>query len=208
MVGTRKSLSYRIIIVEMKNFGIILILIFLIIITNTMNSLAQEQKNILIVYGTFSGSTKEIVDSIKMYVENDSMFVETIPAEGKKIELTKFDLIIIGSAIHGNAPYPQILEFIDVNRAELNSKKIAVFAVCGTITSTKKSKRDNALTYPNKISHGLTVFSKEVFAGKMPSSGKKFDDFMAKLFLGIKTGDFRDWAKIKVWSIEIIREPK
>jgi hypothetical protein len=54
----------------------------------------------------------------------------------------------------------------------------------------------------------LTVFSKEVFAGKMPSSGKKFDDFMAKLFLGIVSGDFRNWDKIKEWTSEIIKEAK
>jgi len=208
MVGPRKSLSIRIIIVGMKNLGISLILIYLIIMTNTMNGLAQEQKNILIVYGSFSGSTKEIVDSMKTYLTNNSASVDMFSAEKTKIELSRYDIIIIGSAIHGNAPHPQILEFIDVNRAELNSKKIAVFAVCGTITSSKKSKRDNALTYPNKISHGLTVFSKEVFAGKMPSSGKKFDDFMAKLFLGIVTGDFRDWSKIKEWTSEIVGETK
>jgi len=174
-----------------------------------MSSLSFSQnktKNILITYGSFSGSTKEIVDSIKTYLTNNSTSVDIFSAEKTKIELSKYDIIIIGSAIHGNAPHPKILGFIDVNRAELNSKKIAVFAVCGTITSTRKSKRDNALTYPDKISHGLTVYSKEVFAGKMPSSGKKFDDFMAKLFLGIETGDFRDWAKIKGWTREITRE--
>lgn len=177
-----------------------------------MSSLSFSQsksKNILITYGSFSGSTKEIVDSMKTYLAYDSTLIETFSAERKKLELSKYDLIIIGSAIHGNAPHPKILEFIDINRDELNTKEIAVFAVCGTITSTKRKKRENALTYPDKVSHGLIkVYKKEVFAGNMPSSGKKSDDFMAKLFLGIVTGDFRDWAKIKEWSSEIIRETK
>lgn len=168
----------------------------------------SNAKNVLIVYSSFSGSTKEIVDSMKAYISNNLTIVDAFPAMKEKKELSKYDLIIIGSAIRGNAPHPQILEFIDVNRVELNSKKIAVFAVCGTITSTKRKKRENALTYPDKVSHGLNVYKKEVFAGNMPSSGKKSDDFMAKLFLGIVTGDFRDWAKIKEWSSEIIRETK
>jgi menaquinone-dependent protoporphyrinogen oxidase len=180
-------------------------LVLLVIMANTLIVLASEKKHILIVYGSFSGSTKEIVDSMKTYLANDSTTVDIFSAEKRKIELSEYDLIIIGSAIHGNAPHPQIYEFIDENRDELKSKKIAVFAVCGTITSTKKRKRDNAFTYPDKVSHGLAVCRKEVFAGNMPSSGKKFEDFMAKLFLGIVTGDFRDWNKIKNWIIEIER---
>jgi menaquinone-dependent protoporphyrinogen oxidase len=170
-----------------------------------MSSLIFSQsktRNILIAYGSFSGSTKEIVDSMRTYLANDSTSVDIFSAEKTKIELSKYDMIIIGSAIHGNAPHPQILEFIDINRNELNSKMIAVFAVCGTITSTKKKKRENALNYPFKVSHGLNVCRKEVFAGNMPSSVKKSDDFMAKVFLGIVTGDFRDWNKIRNWTIE------
>lgn len=186
----------------MKYFKFKHILILFVIMANTFDVLASDKKHILIVYGSFSGSTREIADSMKTYLSNDSTLVEIISANKEKIDLSKYELIYIGSAIHGNAPHPQIIEFIDINRKELNIKKIAVFAVCGTITSTKKKKRENALTYPDKVANGLNVCGKEVFAGNMPSSGKKFDDFMAKLFLGIKTGDYRNWDKIKKWTIE------
>jgi menaquinone-dependent protoporphyrinogen oxidase len=169
-----------------------------------MNIAAYPQStNILIVYGSFSGSTKEIVDSMKLYLANESMLVQTLPAEKKKIELSTYDLIIIGSAIRGNAPNPQVIEFIDANRDELSKKDVVVFAVCATITSTKEKKRANALTYPDKIAHGLKPIGKIVFAGNLPSTGKKFADYMGKLFLGIETGDFRDWDKIKRWTTEI-----
>ncbi|MFO7656691.1 MAG: flavodoxin domain-containing protein [Bacteroidales bacterium] len=184
-------------------------IIITFIITLIMNGMVFSQskaKNILIAYGSFSGSTKEIVDSMKTYLANDSTWIEIFPAEKKKIELGKYDLIIIGSAIHGNAPHSQVLDFIDANRNELIRKDVAVFAVCGTITSTKEKKRANALTYPDKIAHGLSPVTKNVFAGKLPSSGKKFDDFMAKLFLGIVTGDFRDWEKIKNWTVETVNK--
>jgi menaquinone-dependent protoporphyrinogen oxidase len=171
-----------------------------------MNIAAYSQRtNILIVYGSFSSSTKEIVDSMKLYMANESMLVQTLPAEKKKIELSTYDLIIIGSAIRGNAPSPQVLEFIDMNRDELIKKDVAVFAACATITSSREKKRENALTYPDKIAHGLNPIAKNVFAGNLPSSGKKFEDYMGKLFLGIETGDFRDWDKIKKWTIEIVK---
>ncbi len=172
-----------------------------------MNSTAYPQgTNTLIVYGSFSGSTKEIADSMRRYLSNESIMAETIPAEKKKMDLSKYGLIIIGSAIHGNAPNPKVLEFIDLNRDELARKDVVVFAVCATITSTKEKKRRNALTYPDKIAHGLNPIGKNVFAGNLPSSGKKFDDYMGKLILGIETGDFRDWGKIKKWTIDIANE--
>jgi len=56
-----------------------------------MNIAAYSQRtNILIVYGSFSGSTKEIMDSMKLYLANESVLVETLPAVKKKIELSKF----------------------------------------------------------------------------------------------------------------------
>jgi menaquinone-dependent protoporphyrinogen IX oxidase len=186
----------------MKYFKFKGILILFVIMANTLDVLASDKKHILIVYGSFSGSTREIADSMKTYLSNDSTLVEIISAKKEMTDLSKYELIFIGSAIRGNAPHPQIIEFIDINRDELSTKKVAVFAVCGTITSTKKKKRENALTYPDNVANGLNVYKKEVFAGNMPSSGKKFDDFMAKLFLGIKTGDYRNWDKIKRWVIE------
>jgi menaquinone-dependent protoporphyrinogen oxidase len=199
MVGTIKQM-------KMKYIKFKLIFSLFVIMVNTLNVLASEKKHILIVYGSFSGSTIEIADSMKTYLTNDSTSAETFSAKKEKLDLSKYELILIGSAIHGNAPHPQVLEFIAINREELSGKKVAVFAVCGTITSTKRKKRENARTYPDKVSHGLNVYKKEVFAGNMPSSGKKSDDIMAKLFLGIKTGDYRDWVKIKKWTIETMNK--
>jgi menaquinone-dependent protoporphyrinogen oxidase len=160
-------------------------------------------KNILLVYGSFSGSTKEIADSMSKYLTLNSNTVSTLAAEKSKTNLSKYDLIIIGSAIHGDAPHPKILEFIDMNKVELNKKKVAVFVVCGTITSTKKSKRDNALKYPDKVASGLKPISKTVFAGYLAPSKSKFEEFMGKAFLGVVSGDYRDWGKIKKWVLDI-----
>jgi len=183
----------------------ILLALALMINLSTLQS-NEKNKHILIVYGSFSGSTKEIVDSMKTYLTANSMFVDIMPAEKNKIDISKYDKIIIGSAIHGNAPHPKVMDFIEINRVELNTKRIAVFVVCGTITSSKKSKRDIALTFPDKVANGLKTIDKTVFAGNMPSNGKKFEDFMGKMILGIVPGDYRDWGKIKKWAIDVSKK--
>jgi menaquinone-dependent protoporphyrinogen oxidase len=142
---------------------------------------------------------------MRNYLAKNSNTVDLLAAEKSRIDLSKYDLIIIGSAIHGDNPHPKVIDFVNTNKDELNKKKIAIFIVCGTITSTKKNKRDNALTYPDKIGKGLNPISKVVFAGNMPSSGKKFDEFLAKHLLGIVTGDYRDWVKIKKWVNDVAK---
>lgn len=164
----------------------------------------METKKILIVYASATKSTKEIADSMKTYLESYGHKVDVISAKNKKVDITSYSLIIIGSAIQANNPLPEALEFIDTNRDQLSPKDVAVFAVCSTITSSKKRKYNNALTYADKVANGLEPISKKVFAGSFPSNGKKFDDFMAKLFLGIVPGDHRDWVKIKRWVSEFM----
>lgn len=159
-------------------------------------------KHVLIVYGSFSGSTAEIADSMKTYLGSNTCEVTLLPASGNQINLSKYDLIIIGSAIRGDRIYGKIGEFIKINRPVLNQKKIAVFAVCGTIASTNEKKREHALSYTNNVACGLSTTKKAVFAGKINKTGW-FGDMMGKMIMGLAPGDYRDWNKIRDWTLSI-----
>jgi menaquinone-dependent protoporphyrinogen oxidase len=161
-------------------------------------------KNVLIVYGSFAGSTAEVADSMKSSLTEKGCVVQTQPAEGSQTDLSKFDLVIIGSAIQGDKIHPKIKCFIDANRSSLNQKKVAIFVVCITITSSNPKKREHALsTYPDKVACGLNPISKTVFAGKAPSGGW-FVNWMGKMIFGIIPGDFRDWNKVKGWTSGLV----
>lgn len=162
-----------------------------------------QMKNILIVYGSFSGSTAEVADTMKACLQNKSCPVTLMQAEGKRIDLENYDLVILGSAIHGDNIHGKIKEFVDANRSALNKRKVAAFAVCITITSSKPNKRKHALTYPTKVACGISPISTAVFAGKAPSSGP-VGNFFGKLLLGVVPGDFRDWDRIKVWTQSLL----
>lgn len=161
-------------------------------------------KNVLIVYGSFSGSTAEIADSMKARLTEKGCMVQTQPAEGSQTDLSNFDLVIIGSAIRGDNIHPKIKEFIDANRSSLSRKKVAVFVVCITVTSSNPKKKEHALSsYPDKAACGLSPISKIVFAGKAPSGGW-IGNWMGKVILGIVPGDYRDWNKIKGWAGNLV----
>jgi menaquinone-dependent protoporphyrinogen IX oxidase len=184
----------------MKNIVSVLLVLILVSIAGASGG---NMKNVLIVYGSFSGSTVEIADTIKKSLENKQCAVVAMPAEDNKIDLSKYDLVIIGSAIRGDNIHPKIKAFIDANRSGLKQKKVAVFAACITITSSKPAKREHALGYPQKVACGLSPVNQAVFAGKAPSSGW-LGNKLGKWILGIVPGDYRDWDKIKSWTGSLI----
>jgi menaquinone-dependent protoporphyrinogen oxidase len=154
----------------------------------------------LIVYGSFQGSTKEIAGKMKTILETKGIAVDIMPAENKKMDLSKYNLVIIGSAIHGGSPHPAILQFIKRNAGELSKKNTAVFVVCITIVSSKTNLREAALHYPEKVAVGFIPVSSVVFAGTSHNGGW-FGNWIGKTVLGITPGDFRDWKKIEDWTL-------
>ena len=166
------------------------------------NAKGVHVKNVLIVYGSFAGSTAEIADSMKAALGRAGVTAYTVPASGLTTDLSPYDIVVIGSSIHGARPHPKVGEFIAANHAELERKKVAVFAACITITSVQENKRKAAQAYTGLVAHGLSAISTAVFAGKAPASGW-FGNLMGKLMLGITPGDYRDWKKIEAWTVSL-----
>ncbi len=161
-----------------------------------------SMKQVLIVHGSFAGSTAEIADSMKAALDRAGCAARVMPASGRAIDLAPYDLVVIGSAIHGARPHEKVGQFIGANRAALERKPVAVFAACITVTSSKPDKVKAAQGYPALVAHGLKPVSKAVFAGKAPSSGW-FGNLMGKLVLGITPGDYRDWKRIEAWAVSL-----
>ncbi|MDD5675147.1 MAG: flavodoxin domain-containing protein [Chitinivibrionales bacterium] len=173
--------------------------LLVLMLADVSNAQGVNMKNVLIVYGSFAGSTAAIADSMRSCLQTKNCAVDVMAAAGAAINLDKYDLVVIGSAIRGDNIHPKVKQFIDANRPALNKKKAAVFAVCITITSVKPQKREHARTYPGKVACGLHPVSNVVFAGNAPSAGR-FGNWMGKMIFGIVPGDYRDWKAIKTWA--------
>jgi len=160
--------------------------------------------SVLIVYGSYAGSTAEIATKMKITLDNLNCKTVLMPASATQTDLTKYDLIVIGSAIHGDRPHENVVKFIEVNRSALSKKKVAVFAVCSTITSTNAKRKVHALTYPDKIANGLNLIDKAVFGGIVGQAGW-FGNFMGKMILGVTPGDYRNWDEIRTWATALVK---
>ncbi len=183
----------------------ILIALLALFIFTSAQAKVEKVKNVLIVYASFKGSTRETAEFMKKELEVKKCNVTISQASQSTDDLSKYNLVILGSAINGAKPHPDILSYVEKNRVALNKVKTAVFIMCATITSEKKKTRDKAELYPDQIAVGFTPVSKIVFGGMITPPKNGFEKFMAKMFLGIeKFGDFRDWEKIRKWVTGLI----
>jgi len=159
-------------------------------------------KSILIVYGTYAGSTAEVASAIKTTLGNLTCQVDLRPASADVIDLNPYDLIIIGSAIHGGRPHETVSRFIALNGDSLSQKPIAVFTVCATITSSIEKRRTHALTYPATVAGSLQPVATAIFGGIAGSSGR-FVNWLGKQIMGVTPGDYRDWEQIRAWATRL-----
>ncbi len=164
-----------------------------------------KMKKVYLVYGSFMGSTKETAEYMKKTLDKAGCKAEISAASQASGDLSGYDLVILGSAIHGAAPHPDIIAYVQKNREALGKVPVAVFIMCATITSSNQGTREKAGHYPEMVAVGFTPVSTAVFGGMIGEPKSGFERFMAKLFMGIeKFGDFRDWEKIKEWTLSLI----
>jgi len=162
-------------------------------------------KNILIVYASFMGSTQETAEFMAKELKALKHNVKAVPAAAAAEDISKYDLLILGSAIHGGAPHPDMTKYVADNYIALTKTKAAVFIQCATITSSSAVTREKAKRYPQKVAIGFTPVSTAVFGGVVAEPKSGFEKFMGKMFLGLeKYGDFRNCEEIKKWTVGLI----
>ena len=101
--------------------------------------------SILIIYSSTDGHTKTICERIKNFL-NDENLVELLPLEdAKKIDLSKFEKIVIGASIRYGKHSNELYKFINFNKSILNQKQCAFFSVN---VVARKPEKNTAETNP------------------------------------------------------------
>jgi len=167
----------------------------------------------LLIYSSTDGHTKKICERIKSSL-NDGNLVELSPLEDAiKIDLFKFEKIIIGASIRYGKHSKELYNFIKLNKNILDQKKSAFFSVN---VVARKLEKNTAETNPYinkflKISKWKPNKIK-VFAGKVDyPSYKPIDKYIIKFIMFITKGptdtsksyDFTDWSKVDDFSEEL-----
>ena len=167
----------------------------------------------LFIYSSTDGHTKTICERIKNFL-NDGNLVEIFSLEDvKKINLSKFEKIIIGASIRYGKHSKELYNFINSNKNILDQKKCAFFSVN---VVARKPEKNTAETNPYinkflKISKWKPNKIK-VFAGKVDYPNYNLiDKYIIKFIMFITNGptdtsqsyEFTDWSKVDDFSEEL-----
>ena len=167
----------------------------------------------LIIYSSTDGHTKSICKKIVNSFSNQD-FVKIISlSEVEKIDLSKFNKIVIGASIRYGKHSKELYKFIELNRDILNKKKSIFFSVNVVARKPEKSE-PNTNPYIKKFLKISQWQPKKigVFAGKVDYPNYRFfDKYAIKLIMYLTSGptdtslsyEFTNWQKVKEFSQEI-----
>ncbi|MGV9665266.1 flavodoxin domain-containing protein [Nocardia niigatensis] len=169
---------------------------------------------IAVVYATAQGSTREIADFIGSYLTARGATVEVADAEHAP-ELTPFDAVVLGSAVHDRALLPEMADFVRSHRTELGSRPVWLFSVGLGPALVGPIGRRLGRAVPKKIAtlrDSISPRDFHAFAGHYERAGVDLPArTIYRILGGTRYGDLRDWPAITRWAdgiAEALRLPQ
>ena len=167
----------------------------------------------LIIYSSTDGHTKSICKKIVESLSNQD-FVKIISlSEVEKIDLLKFNKIIIGASIRYGKHSKELYKFIELNKNILDTKDSIFFSVNVVARKLEKNTADTN-PYIKKFLKISKWRPKKigVFAGKVDYPKYNFlDKYIIKFIMFITKGptdtsqsyEFTDWSKVDNFAKEL-----
>lgn len=165
-----------------------------------------EKHRIAVIYATAAGSTADIAGFIGDELTERGATVEVADIAHAP-ELTRFDAVVLGSAIHNRALLPAAVEYISDHRHELLERDVWLFSVGLGPALRGPLGRRVGRAVPQHIAavrDSISPREYRAFAGRYERAGV---DLAARtiyrLIGGRRYGDLRDWGAIRQWTAAI-----
>lgn len=122
--------------------------------------------NTVIIYSSKYGCTKDCANILKNKL-SDSVTIVDINDNNTKIELSKFDTIIIGSSIYVGSISKKIRVLCNDNIELLNKKRVGIFLCCGFSEQADKYLKSNFPSSLLENANAIGIFGSEARLEKM-----------------------------------------
>ncbi len=168
--------------------------------------------NILIIYSTTDGHTREICKRLQQVIEQQSHLVTLISLnDDPNVDLIPFDKVVVGASVRYGKHPKQVYEFVKRNEQILQGKPNAFFSVNVVARKSEKNKPDTN-PYLMKFLKQISWQPKElaVFAGKIDYQKYRFwDRLMIRLIMWMTKGptdpkaviEFTDWKQVDAFGL-------
>ena len=161
-------------------------------------------EKIVIIYSTVDGQTLKICNKLKEQFEEQNQDVSLFSVDDFKGEISNYDKIIIGASIRYGVHNKSVIEFINKNKTELDTKKTVFFSVNLVARKPEKNTPDTnpyVIKFFKNIDWKPTVV--EVFAGNLDYQKYPFfDRIMIQFIMWITKGPTDSKAKIEYTNWE------
>ena len=165
---------------------------------------------VLITYASIHGSTKEIAERISSIISpqiKSPSTAEVLPME-EVSDLSKYNFVIIGSAVHNFVWIPLGSSWLSTNSAALSKSTVWAFSVGTPFAVGKFAQRmlesdDEERKLTEAIAQHVKVEGHMLFNGRFLKSHATTKFNLWWRVFGGKFGDFRDWENIDKWAGEV-----
>ncbi len=164
--------------------------------------MTDAKRKVLVAYGTRAGSTAGVAERVAEVLNQNGFAAQAIAVKKVK-DAAPYDAIVLGSSIRAGKLKPEVLKFLDKNKADLNAKPFAAFVVCLTMTGNDEKSRATASSYLDPVRLRVKPLSEGLFPGAYDPS--KWDFVTRAIMKMIKAtpGDHRKWDEIEAWAASL-----
>ena len=169
----------------------------------------------VIIYSTVDGQTLKICNKLKEQFEEQNQEVSLFSVDDFNEEISNYDKIIIGASIRYGVHNKSVIEFINKNKTELDTKKTVFFSVNLVARKPEKNTPDTnpyVIKFFKNIDWKPTVV--EVFAGNLDYQKYPFfDRIMIQFIMWMTKGptdsqakiEYTNWDRVKEFGIKICK---
>jgi menaquinone-dependent protoporphyrinogen oxidase len=162
-------------------------------------------RKILVTYASRAGSTAEVAEAIGKTLIDKGVQVDVMSMNNVK-DISSYQAVVAGSAIHKSRWLPEAVEFIKVHQAELSQKTFAIFTVCITLGMLNGFvDRSSVKKWVAPVRALVKPMVEGYFAGRLDFSNLplNMDTLLLRIMVALgffPRGDHRNWDAIHIWA--------
>jgi menaquinone-dependent protoporphyrinogen oxidase len=166
--------------------------------------MTDVKRKVLVAYATRAGSTASVAERVAAVLNQSGFSAEAVNAK-QAGDVGSYDAVVVGSAIRAGKLMPEVLKFIDRNKAALESKPLAAFIVCLAMKDGDEKGRATAGPYLDPLRQRVKPLSEGLFAGAYDPAKVNFvmRTVMDKM-VKAPPGDFRKWDQVEAWAASLV----